>query len=232
MVHQDPELAKSTPERSIPVRASPRPQSTSFTFRDVADDPTVSRRTSAASRYSLALSSFPSDIGSTSPPNDIEEEGGSGSSDFTFIPSNPKKFYKRLVEICVDADLRAMANLQGDEEVSLGILSPPNLDLLDQCAVRWRIGSPYRFTVFLDIIKYKYEREEVPVDCVPEAMQLVTKTAEELPLDDWTTDDVCFHLTNISSYLTVYSLGPIPHSSLWSPIQYLPWIPLSRLRTT
>lgn len=109
---------------------------------------------------------------------------------FTFIPPNSQKYYKRLVEICVDHDLRAMATLEGDEEVSLGIVSASHLELLDECAVRWRVGSPYRVTCSLDVIKYKYEREEVPLECIPEAMQMVGKTAEELPLDDWMMEDV------------------------------------------
>ena len=195
MVQQDPELAKSTPDRSIPRTTSPRPQS-SYAFRDVGDDPTVSRRASAASRYSLALPSFPSDIA-----DGAESEEIAGS--FTFIPPNSKKFYKRLVEICVDHDLRAMSTLEGDEEVSLGILSGPNLDLINECATRWRVGYPYRVTCSLDIIKYKYEREEVPLECIPEAMHVVAKAAEDLPLDDWADEDV-------RSFISRVYNSPIP----------------------
>lgn len=116
--------------------------------------------------------------------------GDDEPASFTFIPSSSKKYYKRLVEICIDQDLRAMSSLQGDEEVSLGILSVPNLELIDECALRWRVGSPYRVACSLDIIKYKYEREEVPLECIPEAMTLVEDTAGKLPLDDWSIEEV------------------------------------------
>jgi len=202
MVQQDPELAKSTPDRSIPRTASPRPQS-SYSFRDVGDDPTVSRRASAASRYSLALPSFPSDIADGT-------ESEESASSFTFIPCNPKRFYKRLVEICIDYDLKAMSTLEGDEEVSLGILSGPNLDLINECATRWRVGYPYRVTCSLDIIKYKYEREEVPLECIPEAMHVIAKAAEDNPLDDWSNDDVGVRLYSISLAQLTY---PCPNRS-------------------
>lgn len=165
---------------------SPRPQST-YSFRDVGDDPTVSRRTSAASRYSYAIPAFPSEDASIMSPIGGEDE----QSSFTYIPSSTKKYYKRLVELCIDADLRAMSELDGDEDVSLGILSVPHLELIGECALRWRIGSPYRVACSLDIIKYKYEREEIPLECIPEAMTMVEDTASKLPLDDWSIEEVC-----------------------------------------
>jgi hypothetical protein len=219
MVHQDPELAKSSVgDRGTGRTTSPRPISSAYPFRDVADDPTISRRTSAANRYSLALPSFPLD---ETPSFDSPVDPNDDNAEFTYIPNAPKKLYKRLVELCVEADLRAMAELQGHEEVSLGILSSANLDILNECALRWRIGSPYRTTCFLDIIRYKYEREEVPLDCVPDAMQLVAKTAEDLPLDDWTKEDVSpcatFEIQVILKQVFL-GAGPISNASLRSTL--------------
>ncbi|KAF8756018.1 Munc13 (mammalian uncoordinated) homology domain [Rhizoctonia solani] len=83
---------------------------------------------------------------------------------FTYIPPNPKKAYKRLVELCVDADLSAMVTLPEDQEVSLTILSQRNHEIINECAVRWRILQTYRVSCFLDVVRYKYEREEVPLE--------------------------------------------------------------------
>lgn len=186
MVQMKPELAKSAPSE-VPSSAPPRPISMD-SGRDPSDDPTVSRRQSTASRYSLAIpSSF--DIESFDTTVQDDEDGPTGAS-FTFIPPNPKKFYKRLVELCIEFDLRAMSSLPEDQEVSLGILSPRHLEILNECAVRWRIGSSYRVSCFLDIIKYKYEREEVPLECIPEGLQMVSKALNELELSKWTIDDV------------------------------------------
>ncbi|KAF8315851.1 hypothetical protein DL93DRAFT_2125393 [Clavulina sp. PMI_390] len=202
MVVQDPELARTT-DRQLPRTNSPRPQST-YSFRDNADDGAISRRTSAASRYSLALSSFPPDDGDGM---DAEAQ----TSSFTYIPSNSKRFYKRLMELCIEHDLRAMYELDGDEEVSLEIISSETRRMVDECALRWRVANPYRVTTALDIMKYKFEREEIPFACIPEAMQSVANAAGDLPLDDWSKEDAAY-LTKVYGELFNIFLGGLYHS--------------------
>jgi hypothetical protein len=120
-----------------------------------------------------------------------DDEGSSSSGNqFTYIPPNPRKYYKKLIEKCVEHDLRAMHTLPEDQEVSLGILSPGHLDVINECALRWRIMQSYRVLCFLDVIKYKYEREEVPLECIPEAMTLVEKALQEQDIERWHNQDV------------------------------------------
>lgn len=115
---------------------------------------------------------------------------------FTLIPPNPKKFYKRLVEYCLMSDLEVMLSPEVDDndEVSLGILSPAHIELINECALRWRIGHPYRAACFLDLVKQFYERNDVPMECVPEALQNVTKVIQETELELWPVQDVRFFL--------------------------------------
>lgn len=115
---------------------------------------------------------------------------------FTFIPPNPKKFYKRLVEYCLIADLEVMLSPEVDDndEVSLGILSPTHIELINECALRWRIGHSYRAACFLDLVKQFYERNDVPMECIPEALQNVTKVIHETELELWPVQDVCSFL--------------------------------------
>lgn len=140
---------------------------------------TISRPTSA---YDDGLSHSTSD--------DDEPEAGRA---FTYIPPNPRKYYKRLLELCVQHDLEAMIHLPEDQEVSLGILSARHLEVLNECALRWRISHSYRVTAFVDVIRYKYEREEVPLECVPEGLQLVTKAIHDLDVERWSKFDVSIH---------------------------------------
>lgn len=111
---------------------------------------------------------------------------------FTFIPPNPRKYYKKLLEYCIAADLEAMLSpaVGDDDEVSLGILSPPHIELINECALRWRIGQPYRAACFLDIVKQFYERNEVPLECIPEALQTIAKVMHEIEFDKWPLQDV------------------------------------------
>ena len=77
-----------------------------------------------------------------------------------------------------------------NDEVSLGILSHVHILLIDECATRWRIGDPYRVTCFLDLVKQFYERNDVPMECIPEALQNVNKVAQEAEVSLWPTQDV------------------------------------------
>jgi hypothetical protein len=174
MIRHNPALAKFTPSEissTVASAVAARPES-------IYGDAGVGRHDSISHRFSTIS------IGDS----DAEIETGDS---FTYIPPNPKKAYKRLVELCVDADLNAMVTLPEDQEVSLTILSPRNHEIINECAVRWRVLQTYRVSCFLDVVRYKYEREEVPLDCVPEALQVVNKTISELALDLWPLPDVC-----------------------------------------
>lgn len=172
MIRHKPDLAKAMPSESSP--RYPQPQ------------------------RPLSVSLVP--VGSELGPNvgGIISDGDTVTSDdeievgqtFTYIPPNPKKAYKRLVELCLERDLEAMVHLPEDQEVSLTILSHQHLDLLNEAALRWRISHSYRVTCFLDVIRYKYERDEVPIECIPEGLQMVEKAMHDLPVEFWSRFDV------------------------------------------
>jgi hypothetical protein len=173
MVQLNPELAKSTPTDLLPsVGSSVRP--------------TSSRHGSVSSRLSLV------DYVDVTAPEDGEEDDIQVGHHFTFIPPNPRRFYKRLLELCLIADLELMLSPEVDDndEVSLGILSSAHVDLLNECAMRWRIGHPYRASCFLDLVKQFYERNDVPLECIPEALQNVVRAMHDIELDKWTAQDV------------------------------------------
>jgi hypothetical protein len=175
MVQFNPELAKSTPSD---ILTNNRPGS-------MYESGINSRHPSISSRRSMYA-------GQEELEGDEEVEIG---MNFTYIPSNPKKFYKRLLEMCLRMDLDMMMSeeVNDDDEVSLGILSPPHIDLLNECALRWRIGHPHRAACFLDLVRQFYERNDVPMECVPEALQSVAKVLQDTDLDKWPTSDVrCF----------------------------------------
>ncbi|KAJ7656477.1 hypothetical protein DFH06DRAFT_1091372 [Mycena polygramma] len=162
MVELDPELAKSTPAESSAYGAAyERP----------------SRNASIGSRSSFYASAGLDDTGD--------------GAEFTYVPPNPRKFYRRLLERCLLADLEVMLSPDIDDatEVSLGILSDAHLDLLNACATRWRVGHPYRAVCFLELVKTFYERQDIPIQCVPEALGHVGKVVADLEVADWPAQD-------------------------------------------
>lgn len=198
MVQFNPELAKSTPADALPSPqvSNGRPGSVySTSQRDSFYGGPASRNPSISSRHSYRASQ-----GNVLTSNNPESAGAEVEEDedvpvghyFTFIPPNPRKYYKRLLEYCITADLEAMLSpaVGDDDEVSLGILSAAHIELINECALRWRIGQPYRTACFLDIVRSFYERNEVPLECIPEALQTIAKVQHELELSKWPIQDV------------------------------------------
>jgi hypothetical protein len=181
LVQFNPELAKSTPNDVLPKRLS---------ARGSLHTP-AGRSGSVSSRKSIvAISQNLTEADFEEEEDDEEVQVG---HNFTYIPPNPKKYYKRLLELCLEADLAAMhdPNVNDDDQVSLGILSHSHIELINECALRWRISQPYRAACFLDHIKHLYERNEVPLDCVPEALGGISKVMNEISFEKWTINDVC-----------------------------------------
>lgn len=193
----NPELAKSTPSDVLPSQAANgRPGSlySVTSNRDSVYSPTR-RNASISSRHSYyATQSSP--LASTNPDaagvEVTEDDDVPVGHYFTFIPPNPRKYYKRLLEFCIAADLEAMLSpaVGDDDEVSLGILSAGHIELINECALRWRIAQPYRAACFLDIVKSFYERNEVPLECIPEALQTIGKVMHEIEMTKWAIQDV------------------------------------------
>jgi hypothetical protein len=189
MVQLNPELAKSSPSSVVPSTqpSNVRPGST-YSPTDSPAGPTT-RHGSISSRRSLFLN--PYDNPGDDPEGEGDEELPVGHH-FTFIPPHPRKFYKRLLELCLIADLEIMLSPEVDDndEVSLGILSSSHIELLNECALRWRIGHAFRASCFLDLVKQFFERNDVPMECIPEALQNVSKVTNDNDLDQWPVHDV------------------------------------------
>lgn len=188
MMSLNPELAKSMPSDSDSIYSgrpgsvySPRIEPTGGT----------KRHASIGSRRSFSGNAQGEGEDTEDDIEDGDEEIRVGHN-FTFIPPNPRKFYRRLVEYCLVTDLEFMFSPEVDDtdEVPLSILSPPHVELISECALRWRISHTYRTTCFLDLIKQLYERSEVPMECIPEALQGVTKLLQDLEIDKWHILDV------------------------------------------
>ncbi|KAJ7468448.1 hypothetical protein FB451DRAFT_373271 [Mycena latifolia] len=186
MVQFNPELAKSTPaETAASSGYGGRPASSYSAY----DPPT--RNGSIGSRRSFYASAGLDSNGETLQDEVVGDDEIPVGHHFTYIPPNPKKYYKRLLEHCLLTDLEIMLSPEVDDndEVSLGILSAPHLDLINECALRWRIGHPYRAVCFLDLVKQFYERQDIPMECIPEALSHVSKVMSDMDLEKWPVQD-------------------------------------------
>ncbi|KAJ7619343.1 hypothetical protein FB45DRAFT_156615 [Roridomyces roridus] len=202
MVQFNPEMAKPTASENT---YGGRPGS-SYSGYEVP-----ARNTSIGSRRSFyaAVEGNGEQLGEDVLADDEVEVG----HNFTYIPPNPKKYYKRLLEHCLLTDLEIMLSPEVDDndEVSLGILSSAHLDLLNECALRWRIGHAYRAVCFLDLVKQFYERQDIPMECVPEALSHVSKVMSDMALENWPSQD-SEYLANVYGGLFNTFLSSLYHA--------------------
>ena len=42
----------------------------------------------------------------------------------------------------------------------------------------------------MDVIKYKYERDEIPMECIPEGLQVIAKALHDFEFNKWPKQDV------------------------------------------
>ncbi|KAG1720650.1 hypothetical protein EDB19DRAFT_1776057 [Suillus lakei] len=189
MVSINPELAKSMPSDNGAIYSPSGARPGSLPSTRIDSPGGTNRHASIGSRRSF-FGAADEGEGNDSDEGDGDEEIRVGHN-FTFIPPNPKKFYRRLVEYCLVTDLELMFSPEVDDadEVPLSILSPPHVELINECAMRWRINHTYRATCFLDQIKQLYERSDVPMECIPEALQGTTKLLQDLEIDKWPIHD-------------------------------------------
>lgn len=117
----------------------------------------------------------------------VEEEETFGN--FTFVPPDPRAFYRRALELCIDFDLEKIKQQPEEEEVSLSILSRQHAELLKECGLRWRIMAPFRVATNLDVMKSKYDRGEVPLDCISEALATTQNSLQEGGVQYWAKAD-------------------------------------------
>ncbi|MBW0467536.1 hypothetical protein O181_007251 [Austropuccinia psidii MF-1] len=110
---------------------------------------------------------------------------------FSYIPPNPIKNYASLMEQWLNLDLDSMKNPAEDEEVSLKILSQNHLELLEQCALQWRLILPFKVSVFFNAICQRFKEEGIPsIDCVSDVLYNVFKVLREIKFEIWAHRDV------------------------------------------
>ena len=217
MVQANPELAKTTSESSSPNSGTGRPGSV-YGGVDSPIERTSSTHASLSRRSVYNAIELTSSNGTDENDDDLQV-----GHHFTFIPPSPRKYYKRLVELCLQEDLDRMLSpeVPDNEEVSLGILSQPHLDLLSECALRWRIGHAYRAVCFLDLVKEFFERESIPIQCVPEALSGVVRAVGDSDVEHLMVQDVrlsvSFSFFSTDSTVSAYTVR-IPVQRLRRPI--------------
>jgi len=91
---------------------------------------------------------------------------------FTFIPSDPRGYYRQVLREILIHDIRDQELQPSDatsEVQSMKLFSKQSTELLTEIAVRWRIPPFSRPTLFLDVVKDLYQHQEIDLDTLDAA---------------------------------------------------------------
>lgn len=120
---------------------------------------------------------------------------------YTFIPPDPRAYYKAIVKYAMDFD-----HMHGDPSAAYAPLSKASTELLTEICVRWRIPQVTRLVAFLEVASKKFlDREIEPTEldvCIelvqdpqPEpkkapAIHMHTANVSQIPVSRWTLQDI------------------------------------------
>ena len=170
MIESNPQLAKSEPTEvlsSLLSDSAERPE----LRRMMSDTPSIT-----GSRHSMDIE--PLGIATNGKP--ARPEGRRRTSlhegqdefvtktSYTFIPEDPRAYYKRLIELC----LKAPKHEEEGEEAEESLLSNATMALLNECAVRWRVHPGARVSLLLDVVRQLYDSEELAIQDLNEALSI------------------------------------------------------------
>ncbi|RHZ74126.1 hypothetical protein Glove_227g93 [Diversispora epigaea] len=115
----------------------------------------------------------------------IESSNDGGS--FIFIPPNPRRFYKLLMNKCIEYEL--LTGSPGEHSVK--ILSKSVIELLNECALRWRVSPGFRWLQYLDALKNHFDNEHpaITLDHIKEGMHLLKDATKLRDVSTWTIND-------------------------------------------
>lgn len=105
----------------------------------------------------------------------LDEDGSDGQSDddlFTFIPPDPRGYYRFILAQAFTFDMHSKDADSSDvqkDTIPIRLLSSQTNQLLNELSLRWRLPFISRKVLFLDMIREKFVEQEVTLDTLDAA---------------------------------------------------------------
>ena len=178
IVQANPELAKST-NVSHPPQYNPTAGGTETPDSGYSE---TSRKLSLSEGSSYVIDQ-PIDMGAISPVVENSPQFFKEDDTFTFIPPDPRAFYRLILSQALSHDLKdesLMASDATSDSPAVKLLSKKSTELLNEICLRWRIPYVSRIVLFLDVIREKFINQELSLETLDSAFTFIK---EPLPND-------------------------------------------------
>lgn len=179
LLQSDPTLAKTTNTGSLPSYKNPAAVQSESGYSELGRSrPSEDFDSSYVIEQPLDMSAL--NLGQSSP-----RDSGTGSLDatnFTFIPPDPRLFYRQVLKTALTADLQdeELEPSSATEEMpAMKLLSVQSTELLNEIALRWRVPQFTRLVLLLDVVREKFQNQEVNLDTLDNAFMFVKEPPPE-----------------------------------------------------
>jgi hypothetical protein len=165
IIQSNPDLAKSTP-------AGARPQFNSHLSESDSTSSDLTRISSDRSNRTSYVFDQPIDLSSLS---FTDPAGAPEESIFTFIPPEPRLFYRTVLAAALSNDLKNKEpqSLGTPGEGSTKLLSKQSTELLNELCLRWRVPASSRVVLYLDVIREKFVDQEINLNTLDSAFSII-----------------------------------------------------------
>ncbi|KAF7726334.1 hypothetical protein EC973_008914 [Apophysomyces ossiformis] len=117
---------------------------------------------------------------------DLHDASGLSQGPFTFIPNDPRSFFRLLMNMCIDYDTNVTPE---SERAKTSVLSQQSDELLRECWKTWRLSTPFRALLYVELVKTRYDAEELDFEDVKDAVRALDKALKENDIQSWTIND-------------------------------------------
>lgn len=173
IIQANPDLAKSTPGASLPQFKG---QVNGAHSSDSAHDDATRKSSFKSDDGSSYVIDQPVDMSSLNLGEDGVKEDTDGENIYTFIPCDPRAYYRFVLLQALQHDLND-ASLEpsspSTDAPTVKLLSKQSTELLNELCLRWRIPMFSRMVLFLDVIRQKYVDQEINLDTLDSAFNFV-----------------------------------------------------------
>jgi len=135
---------------------------------------------------------------------DVQSANGSQTGDlegpYTFIPSDPREYFKVLLKFSLYAALQSgepPAEPDVNGYVTMPLYPKDTSILIEECSMRWRLPSYSRASLFLDVIRESYLEQQIDLDALDAVFEYF-KEEVIIPWADWTIMDQALHRKTLS----------------------------------
>ncbi|PWW75671.1 hypothetical protein C7212DRAFT_282163 [Tuber magnatum] len=178
------ELVKTTSGPSpITTRPQSLQQSSAYPYHDLSRSSTSSDAPSSMYGYD-----HPVDMGNFDVSSPVADD--ILDTPYTYIPPDPRAYFRHVVEKCLSYDLQDPDALPMDVPGAdpTVLLSKGSLDILSECCTRWRIPQFSSSILFLDVVRKFYQDQDIDLVTLDTAW-LYAKGATDFDWRTWTIAD-------------------------------------------